>query len=78
MTFTTLNFISRKGVNESKRITFCEYNAVTHYHDAAVLRATGDDVVIVRAKLDVQDGARVAAHGGAGQVNASCLHRERR
>lgn len=44
------------------------------YHNAAVLRAAGDDVVIVRAKLDVEDGARVATHGGVGHVDTPCLH----
>lgn len=44
------------------------------YHHAAVLRAAGDDVVIVRTKLDVEDGAGVAAHGGVGHVDTPCLH----
>lgn len=46
------------------------------YHDAAVLRAAGDDVVVVGAELDVQDGSRVAAHGGVVHVDASRLQRE--
>lgn len=45
------------------------------HHDAAVLRATGNDVVIVRTKLDVQDWACVAAHVGIGHVDTPCLQR---
>lgn len=48
------------------------------YHDAAVLRATGNDVVVVRTELDVQDRPRVAAHGRVGHVDASGLQRQKR
>lgn len=47
---------------------------INTYHHAAVLGAAGDDVVIVRTEFDVEDGARVAAHGGVGHVDAPCLH----
>lgn len=46
------------------------------YHDAAVLRAASNDVVIMRTKLNVQDWARVAAHVGVGHVDAPCLQKE--
>lgn len=45
------------------------------YHDAAVLGATGDDVVVVGAELDVQHGPRVAAHGGVVHVDPARLQR---
>lgn len=45
------------------------------YHDAAVLGAAGDDVVVVGAELDVQDGPRVAAHGGVVHVDTARLQR---
>lgn len=48
------------------------------YHDAAVLRAAGDDVVIVGAELDVQDGPRVAAHGRVVHVDTARLQRTQR
>lgn len=44
------------------------------YHDAAVVGAAGDDVVVVGAELDVQDGPRVAAHGGVAHVDPARLH----
>lgn len=44
------------------------------YHDAAVLGAAGDDVVVVGAELDVQDGPRVAAHGRVAHVDPARLH----
>ena len=47
------------------------------YHDTAVLGATGNDVVIVRTKLDVQDRSCVAAHSGVGHVYTSCLQRQK-
>lgn len=47
------------------------------YHDAAVFRAAGDDVVVVRTELDVQDRPCVAAHSGVGHVDPSCLQREK-
>lgn len=43
------------------------------YHDAAVLGAAGDDVVVVGTELDVQDRPRVAAHGRVTHVDASRL-----
>lgn len=43
------------------------------YHDAAVLGAAGDDVVVVGTELDVQDGPRVAAHGRVGHVDTAGL-----
>lgn len=43
------------------------------YHDAAVLRAAGDDVVIMGAEFDVEDRPRVAAHGGVGHVDTPRL-----
>lgn len=49
---------------------------VIPYHDTAVLRTTGNDVVIVRTKLNVQDWACVAAHSGVGHVDTPCLQRE--
>lgn len=48
------------------------------YHDAAVLGAAGDDVVVVGAELDVQDGSRVAAHGGVVHVDTARLQRPQR
>lgn len=48
------------------------------YHDAAILGAAGDDVVIVGAELDVQDGPRVAAHGRVVHVDAARLQRTQR
>lgn len=42
-------------------------------HDTAVLGAAGNDVVIVRTELDVQDRPCVAAHGGVGHVDTSRL-----
>lgn len=44
------------------------------YHDAAVVGAAGDDVVVVGAELDVQDGPRVAAHGRVAHVDPARLH----
>lgn len=55
---------------------FSSVSGHTH-HDAAVLRAAGDDVVVVRTELDFQHRARVAAHGGVGHVDASRLHRHK-
>lgn len=46
------------------------------YHHAAVLRAAGNDVVVVRTKFDVQDRPRVSAHSGVGHVDAPRLQRE--
>ena len=46
------------------------------HHNAAVLRAAGNDVVIVRTKFDVEDGPRVAAHGGVGHVDTPCLQKQ--
>lgn len=43
------------------------------YHNAAVLRAAGNDVVVVRTKFNVQDRPRVAAHSGVGHVDAPRL-----
>lgn len=47
------------------------------YHDTAVLGAAGDDVVVVRTELDVQDRPCVAAHGGVGHVDAPRLQRDK-
>lgn len=46
------------------------------YHDAAVLRAAGNDVVIVRTELDFQDRTCVAADSRVGHVDTSRLQTE--
>ena len=43
------------------------------YHDIAVLRAAGDDLVIVRTPVDVQHRPGVATHRGVGLVDAARL-----
>lgn len=43
------------------------------YHDAAVLGTAGDDVVVVRTELDVQNRTCVSTHGGVGHVYTSGL-----
>lgn len=48
------------------------------YHDAAVLGAAGDDVVVVRAELDVQDGPSVATHSGVVHVDTARLQSTQR
>lgn len=46
------------------------------YHDTAVLRAAGNDVVIVRTELDFQDRTCVAADSRVGHVDTSRLQTE--
>lgn len=58
-----------------KDVASCVWRDLT-YHNAAVLRAAGNDVVIVRTKFDVEDGPRVAAHGGVGHVDTPCLQKQ--
>lgn len=45
----------------------------TPYHHCAILRATGNDMIIVGAPVNVQHWACVTTHCGVGFVNASCL-----
>lgn len=66
----------------NQKQTWCSHTALPvlsqgpesrSYHDAAVLRTTGDDVVVVGTELNVQDRTCVAADGGVGHVDTSGL-----
>ena len=46
------------------------------YHDRAVLGAAGDDMVIVRAPVDVQDRSRMTTYCWVGLVYATRLERK--
>lgn len=49
------------------------HNPTTTHHDCAIFRATGDDVIIVRAPGDVQHGGCVATDRGHILVHTSSL-----
>lgn len=68
----------RQQTGEQRAAERCSITCVTclFYHHAAVLRAAGNDVVIVRTEFDVEDGPRVAAHGGVGHVDTPRLQKE--
>ena len=44
-----------------------------HYHRSAVLRAAGQDVVVMRAPVNVEDGSRVAHHHWVILIHSTCL-----
>lgn len=50
-----------------------KWDLVRSYHDTAILRATGNDVVIVRTKLNVQHWTCVATYSGVGHVDSPRL-----
>lgn len=51
----------------------CPCVPTTTHHDCTILRATGNDIIIVWAPGDVQHGGRVAADRGHVLVHTSSL-----